>query len=1638
MNARKMLAGFACLWIAVSSASATWTDGSGNVYKYASKIPIAYTASDALTDFPILVTLTPTNFAYAILGYPGSGVDLRFTDDARLLELPYELDSAWIDGGTNRVWVKVPSILSATNIYAVFGCAAASTRPSWYATNTWSANYQAVLHFSENTGTTSKDSSLTGFTGNLKPGTAPNYPLWTNGIAGSALWYDFTDDYFDTLKTPSSLGIGGSNDRTSEGWLLVESPARATKMGIFSMGNASTTGASAGGGEFSLMRMDSAFTSPKQNGWANQLWGSANADFQMEDLPAPSAMDQWVHVAQVYKNATKTCSLYINGVLGGSSVATVSPVTINTYAVAVGVVRTRGGIGATWWDTSGPFYFAGKIDEVRFSNASRPAGWYLASYQTVADPLFSPTLPMIDNQGHDGPGGTMNLHATLRWPASGGTVYMNWGDDNPGPGGAWDNQEPLTGQVAGAIDRTIGPLSANTTYYYWFSVVSGDNEGWAPSVGSFTTPASTSTVTIQATDATASEATPPTQTGTFTITRDGTTGPLTVNYALTGTAVEGSDYQAIVTKQVTIPDGQASATFTITPIDNYLFELTPKTVVCTLTTGSGYVTGAPDHDQLTITSDDVSALSGFRHSMPITVSGYTGSTLNNFPVLVKLSESIPGFHYSDFADPSAAGGDLRFVDSAQTTRLNYEIEKWDITGTSYVWVQVPALSAGTTIYAFWGNPDGTTPPTYSTDSSTWAGIYDGVYHLDGLTGAGLRDSSANHNNLMAVGATQPQERAGAVAGGIRFNAATEALTTDPVTTFDYLAGTPTAVELWVWTDVQTLSRRSPIGLRSGGQGGTRWSLHYDLYYEFDALLHKGRLGVYNNAVSDIYTDIQGKSKYRWYHLMMVDPGAGTSGQPTFYIDGDYAGQLPANSGFDYTKVGKPLCIGAAEADGTGNWMGRVDEVRISHHAHSVDWIRANYQTQSSSTFLTFGTVENLLTDTGATGLAVGGNVNVNATISGVPAWPVHAYLCWGTSDGGAAYPGTWDGGRADLGSQAGPGPVILSSSLPAGSGTTYYRFYVDSDLTQTWTPFETYAPATVSISATDGSATEDGVNGGTFEVTRSGVTDGPLTVRYTLGGTAANGADYTALSSNVTFAVGETTKTITVTPLADDMVNEGSETVVATLVNGGYELGTAVASVTIADSGSDLTSGWTKSVTFTLSGYAGGTELQNFPVLVRLSTAVGGFSYGDFFSASGGDLRFTDENRTQWLPHEIDTWNVAGESTVWVKLPRLSGTTTKIKAWWRNPSETTPPVYTTDGTVWTNGFAGVWHYRETGSSDPVDDSTANNFWMTPHGSPTIEAGPVGNGRGFSKASYKYFDGAGASENSFGATADGLGIGTKGAPFTFETMVNVNTSGGWIDGGLMWLGMHGNMKLKGAGIRTGTGTPNGQLCVNWSYGDFINATGIAGDTWLHVAAAYDGGTVGNNLRLYVNGAQVQFANINTLWDIYNTFPMQLGGWFYNRDDQNTLTGNLDESRVSRTSRSVEWIKASYDTINSASFATYPLPLTVTINRSGAAATEGTPINFTVVFSQAVNDFVTGDVTLGGTTGANSAVVTDSGDHITYNVAVSGMTSSGTVTAAIAAAVAQDAEGIANSVATTTIGNSVTYSLPRPATTQIMFK
>src|SRR3990172_4033749 len=112
----------------------------------------------------------------------------------------------------------------------------------------------------------------------------------------------------------------------------------------------------------------------------------------------------------------------------------------------------------------------------------------------------------------------------------------------------------------------------------------------------------TPTVTVVATDAAAAEA--GSDPGTFTVSRTGdTTGGLTVNYTVGGTATSGSDF-ASLGASVTILGGQASAIVTVNPINDSDPE-DDETVIITLTAATGYIVGSPSTATVIIDDNDL-------------------------------------------------------------------------------------------------------------------------------------------------------------------------------------------------------------------------------------------------------------------------------------------------------------------------------------------------------------------------------------------------------------------------------------------------------------------------------------------------------------------------------------------------------------------------------------------------------------------------------------------------------------------------------------------------------------------------------------------------------------------------------------------------------------------------------------------------------------------------------------------------------------------------------------------------------------------------------------------------------------------------------------------------------------------------
>lgn len=140
--------------------------------------------------------------------------------------------------------------------------------------------------------------------------------------------------------------------------------------------------------------------------------------------------------------------------------------------------------------------------------------------------------------------------------------------------------------------------------------------------------------------------------------------------------------------------------------------------------------------------------------------------------------------------------------------------------------------------------------------------------------------------------------------------------------------------------------------------------------------------------------------------------------------------------------------------------------------------------------------------------------------------------------------------------------LVVSNAYSLGTAASAVASIADNDRA----PLPAPQPPIVTIQATAAAGAEAGPANVVFTITRTGGTTEPLSVDFTLGGTAAAGSDFQAVASPVTIPAGAASVAVTLRPI-DDPAVEGAETVTFTLrANAAYVLGTAVsASATIAD-----------------------------------------------------------------------------------------------------------------------------------------------------------------------------------------------------------------------------------------------------------------------------------------------------------------------------------------------------------------------------------------------------------------------------------------------------------------------------------------
>ena len=335
---------------------------------------------------------------------------------------------------------------------------------------------------------------------------------------------------------------------------------------------------------------------------------------------------------------------------------------------------------------------------------------------------------------------------------------------------------------------------------------------------------------------------------------------------------------------------------------------------------------------------------GWTYRKPITIdhTKVPNTDQSSFPVLINLSadSGLSAHARSD-------GFDILFTSSDGVTKIPYEREKYS-SGALVAWVLVASLShtADTVVYMYYGNSGAT--DQQDTTQAVWDANYVGVWHLKEATGATSADSASTNT---ATPLNSPTQTTGQIDGGLNFNGSN--MEDNVASTF----GLGTAsVTMEAWVNLGSTSLQGAF-IKIGGTSPDNWGYalgvgastgsSFDSPGNTFALLYEGARWIPTGVSFGT----------GWHHAVMV---INASGFPIAYLDGapvysDSAGAplVPESS---ITYIGGYTGSGGEQR----HFNGILDEVRISNSVRAPDWIKTEYNNQSSpGTFYSLGGEESV-------------------------------------------------------------------------------------------------------------------------------------------------------------------------------------------------------------------------------------------------------------------------------------------------------------------------------------------------------------------------------------------------------------------------------------------------------------------------------------------------------------------------------------------------------------------------------------------------------------------------------------------------------------------------------------------------------
>ena len=334
----------------------------------------------------------------------------------------------------------------------------------------------------------------------------------------------------------------------------------------------------------------------------------------------------------------------------------------------------------------------------------------------------------------------------------------------------------------------------------------------------------------------------------------------------------------------------------------------------------------------------------FGCKMRITVSGYDGrETLEFFPVLVRLPSTI--------VSQISSSADIRFAD-ANNVLLAHEIDTWDATGESLVWVSLRSLPAGGTTFTMYWRPAASAPAAI-TPARVWTKAgYIGVWHMNEVSAKSTPDATGNGFTATARN-TAPvlyADRTGCFGNCLKSGANDGAglyLPDNALVPYYEAADSITnhySAEAWI-------HRNGNVNNSHLFSSGTGWNVGACIGLQGYLYGNDGYTAQNNRIPSSEWAFLGATwgtrgSDFLFCGAASLNDGAG------LYITENQS-RTTASGGFAQFSLNST----ASTDNGQNTMPGWMDEFRLRAQASSKDWTEAIYAAgKADSTFLTYGSV----------------------------------------------------------------------------------------------------------------------------------------------------------------------------------------------------------------------------------------------------------------------------------------------------------------------------------------------------------------------------------------------------------------------------------------------------------------------------------------------------------------------------------------------------------------------------------------------------------------------------------------------------------------------------------------------------------